>query len=126
MSKGRFKETLDVLEDAHRRFPNRERTANALARLLAACPDPGLRDGSRALELAMGTYSAKKLLAYGETVALALAELGRCQEAAEWQSRLIGVAARANESELAARLRQDLVRYSRGTPCAPAAIKKQQ
>lgn len=121
-----FKETLEVLENAHRRFPNRERTANALARILAACPDPGLRDGSRALGLAMGAYNSTKLLAYGETVALALAELGRCQEAAEWQSRLIGVAARANESELTARLRLDLARYNRGAPCAAAAIQKQE
>jgi len=126
VSKMLFKEALDVLETAHSQFPNRERTANALARLLAACPDPGFRDGSRALGLAMGAYGSTKLLAYGETVALALAELGRCQEAAEWQSRLIGVAARANESELAARLREDLIRYNRGMPCASPAFKNRE
>ena len=121
VGRNRYKETLDLLEDAHRRFPQRVRTANALARLLAGCPDAELRDGPRALQLAVQAYNATKLLNHGETVAMALAQLGRCREAADWQRRILGVAEQAKEVQLVARLRQELIRYERGNPCAPAA-----
>ncbi len=119
--KERYSETRDLLEQANRRFPKRARTAVALARLLAACPDPGLRDGERALELATRAYNATKLLRHGEAVALALAELGRCEEAAAWQSRFVAAAERARELELVARLKQELERYKGRHPCAPPA-----
>ncbi len=119
--KERYSETRDLLEQANRRFPKRARTAVALARLLAASPDPGLRDGERALELATRAYNATKLLTHGEAVALALAELGRCEEAAAWQSRFVAVAERARELELVARLKQELDRYKGRHPCAPPA-----
>ena len=91
---------------------------NSLARMLAACPDAKLRDGPRALQLAMKAYNTKGVVAHGETVALALAELGRCGEAAEWQNRLVTAAARAKDSTLAAQLKQKLNRYQNGVPCA--------
>ncbi len=119
--RNRYKETLDLLEDAHRRFPQRVRTANALARLLAGCPDAELRNGQRSLRLAMQAYNATKLLDHGGTVAMALAQLGRCREAADWQRRILGVAEQAKEVRLTARLRRELTRYERGNPCAPAA-----
>ena len=121
VEKRRYRETLDLLEGAHGRFPKRVRTANALARFLAGCPDAELRDGQRALQLAMQAYNATKLLAHGETVAMALAQVGRCQEAAGWQRRILGVAEQAKDPQLTARLRQQLARYERGSPCAPAA-----
>ena len=121
VGKNHYRETLDLLEEAHGRFPKRVRTANALARLLAGCPDAKLRDGQRALQLAMQAYGATKLLVHGETVAMALAQLGRCQEAADWQRRMLDVAEQAKEPQLTARLRQELARYERGSPCAPAA-----
>ena len=121
VGRNRYRETLDLLEEAHRRFPQRVRTANALARLLAGSPDADLRDGQRSLRLAMQAYTATKLLDHGETVAMALAQLGRCREAADWQRRILGVAERAKEVRLVARLRQELTRYERRNPCAPAA-----
>ncbi len=117
--RGLFHEARDQLERAHRRFPHCVRTASALARILAACPDRGLRDGTKALKLAKLVYQSTKLLAHGETVALA--ELERCEEAAQWQSHLIAAAERDKAAELAARLRRELARYRRGSPCASAA-----
>ena len=115
---GRYKETLDLLSRAHERFPEKLRTTNSLARLLAACPDAKLRDGPRALELAKRAYNTKGVVAHGETVALALAQLGRCEEAAQWQNRLVTAATRAKDSNLAARLKRQLDQYENGLPCA--------
>ena len=115
---GRYKEALDLLSLSHVRYPEKLRTMNSLARMLAACPDAKLRDGPRALQLAMKAYNAMGVVAHGETVALALAELGRCGEAAEWQTRLVTAAARAKDSTLAAQLKQKLNRYQNEVPCA--------
>ena len=114
---GRYEETREHLDWAHGLFPRRGRTAHALARLLAACPDLSVRDGRRALELAKKIYSARKTIGHGENVALALAELDRCSEAAQWQSRMVAAAEQAGEADLAKRLRTDLARYQRGSPC---------
>ena len=63
-----------------------------LAYLLAASPQYDLRDGARALELAQMIYQATGSLEHGALVAMALAELGRCTEASEWQRRMIAAA----------------------------------
>ena len=117
----RYQHARDLLEQAHRKFPIRGRTAHALARLLAACPNASLRDGPRALELAAKVYNSTRQVVHGETVALALAEAGRCEDAAAMQKRIIPAAEKANEAKLAVRLRRDLVRYEHGSPCAPQA-----
>ena len=111
VSENRDRQARDLLDQAHRRFPNRGRTTHALARLLAACPDAGVCDGDRALKLALQVYRSTQFVAHGETVAMALAQVGRCQEAAEWQRRMVAAAERANEPALATRLQQQVVRY---------------
>jgi Flp pilus assembly protein TadD len=45
--RGRYREAIDLIDAAHRQFPDRVRTATTLARLLAATPDRSLRDGER-------------------------------------------------------------------------------
>lgn len=114
---GRFKEARDVLEQAHRLLPQAGGVAHALARLLAGSPDRGLRDGARALDLARRVYEARATPAHAATVAMALAELGRCDEAAEWQEGAVRAAAGEGQEELAARLRLTLARYAAGVPC---------
>ena len=115
----RYQQARDLLDEAHRKFPARGRTAHALARLLAACPNTALRDGPRALDIAAKVYNSTRRASHGETVALALAEMGQCDQAAKMQRRLIPAADKANEAEVAVRLRKHLVRYEAGSPCRP-------
>ena len=96
-----------------------ERGLEALPDGEAAAPDSTVRDGTRALELALSLYQRRPVVARGETVAMALAELGRCDEAAARQQELLAVAERANAVELAAELQEALALYTAGPPCRP-------
>ena len=115
---GRFREALERLEEAHRRLPLEGLTMHALARVLAACPDGRLRDGERALSFAARVYEAQPTPAHAQTVALALAELGRCEEAAKWQRRSIEPMEK-NAVGSAPQARDILARYEAGPPCRP-------
>jgi len=64
-----------------------------------------------ALKLAQSLYSTTNSLQHGTLVASALAELGRCPEAAEWQRKLIARAAAEHNEELKTKLEADLQRY---------------
>jgi tetratricopeptide (TPR) repeat protein len=116
--RARYREARDLLDRSYRLFPDRTPTATTLARLLAAAPDLSIRDGSRALELAMTVYMAQPTAVHGETVALALAELGRCMEAAEWIRRAITDAERAASAVETARLKSEMPRYEAAS-CRP-------
>lgn len=115
---GRFPEAREALADGHRRMPEQGRLAHALAYLLAASPDTSVRDGARALELAQAVHAAAPTPDSGRTVALALAELGRCAEAEEWLDRLLETFGRDGAAETAL-LRADRDRAARGAPCRP-------
>lgn len=116
---GNFAAARQRLEAAHKQFPDRGRTAHALARLLAACPDPKIRDGKRALDLAQRVFTADHAAQHAETVALALAEGGQCQEASKWQRALVVAAEKENNVELTQRFNADLTRYEHSSPCRP-------
>jgi tetratricopeptide (TPR) repeat protein len=117
----RYREALEVLEAAQGNLPGSGRVLHGLARLLAACPDPALRNGARALELALRVHTARSTAAHAETVALALAESGRCEEAARWQRTAIEAARREGPAERVAPLESSLARYEQGKPCRPAS-----
>jgi tetratricopeptide (TPR) repeat protein len=119
LSKRQHKRALETLESAHRLSPEKGRTAIMLAYLLAANPQYDLRDGARALELARLVYGATDLVNHGAIVAMALAEIGRCSEAAELQRRLIAAAERDRRPDIVAKLRIDLRRYESANPCRP-------
>lgn len=111
----RFAEARETLEDGHRRMPEQARLGQALARLLAACPDGAFRDGMRALDIARRIFEASPTPEAGRTVGLALAELGRCDEAvAVFEKVLAGMPPGQPEAES---LRRDLSRTRRGPPC---------
>jgi tetratricopeptide (TPR) repeat protein len=114
----RYREAIDVLASANQQFPDRVRTATTLSRLLAASPDRALRDGERALTLATRVYDVERSPAHGESVALALAELGRCGEASTWMQRAVADADRAGDTATTARLRNEAPRYA-GSSCRP-------
>ncbi len=117
--KGQFKQALDALEKFHAQYPQRGRTVVLLAYLLAASPQPELRDGTRALELAQRVYSTTRAAQHGALVALALAELGRCSEAADWQRRMIVAAEQDKNTDLLIKLRAGLRQYENVQACRP-------
>ena len=111
----RYAEARARLESAAERFPEqRPRFTHPLARLLAAAPDDATRDGPRALAIVEGLAEREQSLLLGETLAMALAEVGRYTEAATVQRDLI---AAARQSDLRASLASNLRRYERGLPC---------
>ena len=93
-------------------------TATTLARLLSSSPDLSLRDGKRALDIAMAVNDAEPAPAHAETIALALAELGRCDEAMNWMKRAVASAERGKNAGEAARLSGEMGKYERAI-CRP-------
>lgn len=118
---GRYDEALERVVAARRGMPLDGRLAHAEARLLAACPDPALRDGERALELALQVVEASPSTTHAATVAMALAELGRCTEAAGWQQRVVAALRRGGATDRLAAAGEVLARYRAGAPCRPPA-----
>jgi len=111
----RFREALEFLELSHVELPTDGGLAVALARLLAASPDRSLRNGERALGLAERVYEAQPTPSHAETLALALAELGRCEEAADVETSAISAFEEAGIAGGESRRR--LARYRAGPPC---------
>ena len=110
---GDWPTAIRVLEQARAASPASPRIASTLGRALATAPDPALRDGARAHALALEGFAGDERATHAEVVALALAELGRCAEAAVWQrealSRLDGGASTTRR-----RLEENLARYQAG------------
>ncbi len=113
-----YRQAHDLLSTAHESFPKHGRTAHALARLLASCPDPSLRDGDRAVEIASRVFRAAQTAPYAETLAMALAQQGNCTQAAAVQLKIVDNSQKSDPETLQ-RLQNSLVRYKAGVPCAP-------
>ena len=114
----RYAEAGEQLERAADDFPEqRSRFTHPLARLLAAAPDDGVRDGRRALAIVEGLAQTEQSLVLGETLAMALAEVGRYGEAATVQRDLIAAASQSGLRDTATALGANLRRYERGLPC---------
>jgi tetratricopeptide (TPR) repeat protein len=114
---GQYTRAKSVLDAGHRRIPESGEIAFALARLLAACPDADLRDGERALELAKAVFAARPDPRHAQLVAQSLAELGRCEEAAVWQQKVVESAVEDGATEALPALKADLETYLQGSPC---------
>lgn len=112
-----YSAAIEKLDKAHAQFPQNGRTAAMLAYLLAVSPQIELRDGTKALELAKLIYQSTGLINHGAIVSMALAELGRCAEAAEWQRKMIAVAEQNKQVGLAEKLKTDLQLYEKASPC---------
>ena len=82
---GRYGEARARLSAAMARHPEQPGFVHALARVLATAPDDQVRDGRRALELVQALAAEYQTASVAETMAMALAELGRFAEAVEWQ-----------------------------------------
>ncbi len=121
-SLGRYREARGRLEADVAALPQNGHLAHALARTLAACPDRSLRDGPRALELALAVLQSSQSggrppVEHAETVAMAFAETGRFDEAVKWQRQVISAAERTVGAERLAALRANLGLYERRERC---------
>jgi len=113
----RFQEARDRLAEGVTLFPNQPMFPHALARVLAAAPDERVRDGQRAIMLVQELPAELRSFYLGETMAMALAELGRYEEAAAWQRDAMLVAEQEGREDLAPRLAVNLRLYERQEPC---------
>ncbi len=86
---GRYAEARRTLDETSARFPGDVATRHLLARLLAVSPDDAVRDGARAVELAQSVVDEQPALDHLETLAMALAEAGRFDDAVHWQERAL-------------------------------------
>lgn len=114
---GRHREARDRFAAASERHPDQPAFAMALARLLAASPDAGVRNGPRAVALAEALVATVKTTGAAETMAMALAEVRQFAGAVEWQRLAIDVARDAGRRDLAQLMSANLASYSRGEPC---------
>jgi tetratricopeptide (TPR) repeat protein len=114
---GRYAQAQAVLSQAHERLPNHFGIATSLARLLAASPDPEVRDGKRALRLGLGNFEMAPTADHAETVAMALTELGCCIESATWLQTAIAAASKAGDNLNAKRLEEALPECEQEQPC---------
>ena len=112
----RYREARDRLADLVSSYPERPIFAHALARLLAAAPDGEVRDGLAAMAVLDSLPEAQRITDFGETLAMALAELEYYEDAARWQSEGIAAARRAGRADLVPHMNERLEQYRRGRP----------
>jgi tetratricopeptide (TPR) repeat protein len=113
----RYRDARDWLTEGARVQPDRPELSHALARVLAAAPDDGARDGARAMTIVQDLMKATKTTAIGETLAMALAEVGQFRDAVDVQRGVIGAAQQAGLDRDVRRMADNLRRYERGQAC---------
>ena len=114
----RYADARAWLEEAVRALPDRPELAHALARILAAAPDVRARDGARALMLVDALQTTMgKTLDVGETLAMALAEVGRFDDALAVQRGVLDGARAGAPAAAVRRMQANLRLYERRMPC---------
>lgn len=112
----RYVEARDRLEAALKVHPDSRELLHALARLPAAAPDARARDGGRAVARTQALVERHQIPEARETMAMALAEAGRFEEAVAWQRGVITAAKEAGRHELVPHLSGTLDSYKVGWP----------
>lgn len=113
---GRYAEARQALADAIRAHPQQPGLTHALGRLLASAPDPQVRDGAQALQLLEPLAGQSNSSTIAESMAMAMAEVGRYPDAIRWQRDAITRAGREGGPAAAARLNDNLRLYEGGSP----------
>jgi len=113
----RYREARDWLAEATRAQPDQPDLALALARILAASPDASVRDGARAMAITEELFKGTKTTALGETLAMALAEVGQYEQAAQIQRGVLDAARRAGLQSEAREMAANLRLYEQRQPC---------
>lgn len=116
--KGEVREAAAHYERALQLRPDFAPAHNSLAWLLATTPEPSIRNGARAIELAVEAerLSGGRNPVFIATLAAALAEAGRFSEAVETIERAMRLASAQNKVVLANRLREQSAQYQAGSP----------
>jgi Tfp pilus assembly protein PilF len=112
------RDAVEHYQEALKLQPNLPDALNNLAWILAANPDPEVRDGKKAVELAERACKLtdyKRPLLVG-TLAAAYAEAGRFPEAVATAEKARTLAEQANQPDVAARNRALLELYRSGQP----------
>jgi tetratricopeptide (TPR) repeat protein len=116
ISAGHYNEARKVLEAALTAQPGNPEIINTLARVLATAPAAPVRDGARALELAKPLFESTKNPEVGQTYAMALAELGRFDQAVVLQRETIIVFTRMGATLRKPFLDNNLAQYEQRKP----------
>lgn len=116
MMAGDDAEALETLEAGLDALPGDPALTHALARLLAASPDAGVRDGQRALKLARELFRRRPSLDHAEAVAMAYAETGDFENAVTWQRQVVDRARRSGRAEVAEAAQRRLDLYESARP----------
>jgi tetratricopeptide (TPR) repeat protein len=114
---GRSRDALDWLTSATMLYPDRLEYKGALARLLAASPDDRVRDAKQALAIIDRDFRQQKTTEVGETIAMALADLGDFEQAVGIQRGVMTAADSAGMKPAVARMAANLRLYQQRQPC---------
>ena len=116
--RGRVAEALVHWRAVLRAEPNHLVLLNRMARVLAASPEPSIRNGAEALVLAerAAGLSDGREPAILDTLAAAYAAVGRFSEAVETARRALDLATRLNQQALVVALKGRIALYEAGTP----------
>jgi tetratricopeptide (TPR) repeat protein len=115
---GRYRRAVEVFRDGLKKQPSTPNIKNALAWILATCPDPKVRDGKEASRLAeeanarAGGRDPRVL----DTLAAAYAEAGRFDEAAKTIKRAVELAQSTGQYPLAEECKSRLKLYQGNRP----------
>lgn len=109
-----YEKARSLLERGLERFSGHPVFAYELSKLLASAPDPALRDGATALELARRIEGSVDPLLHKEAEAMALAEVGDFPAAVRTLEAALASAVGAGEVQ--PRIRQQLARYRQNQP----------
>jgi hypothetical protein len=112
-----YRRARQILEEALIAFPGHLPLSHLLARLLATAPDPAVRDGTLAVELALAAYEEGGTVDEGETVAMAWAEAGDFEQALTWQRRMLAQVGAGEPLARVGQIRRRLALYENGQPC---------
>jgi tetratricopeptide (TPR) repeat protein len=113
----RYRDARARLDDALKARPGDTLFSYAQARLLAAAPDPKVRNGARAMALVTQLLEREKSLDVGATLAMALAEVGDFAQAGAVQRDVIAAAESAGLRDALPRMRENLRLYEQRQPC---------
>lgn len=123
---GRHREARDRLTEAvSGGGSDRAAFSHALARVLVTASDARVRDGQRAMALVQELVGQGRTLELGETMAMALAELGEFDRAVAVQRDLLTGATRGGVAAVMPRLSANLARYERREPSRTAWTKEE-
>ena len=112
----RYADARAWLEQSVRAQPDRPELANVLARLLATAPDVSVRDGRRALAMTEQLAQSHRNADLGETMAMALAEVGSYGDAVSVQRDVLNAVRQAGDADAVRRVTANLRLFEGGRP----------